>query len=515
MNTRGQPLPRRALARRGRLLPAALIALVTLTGSGCATFLPGANSAPNGLTRPDADLRGLLARGAYDSAFVRVRADDEVAPDDELLRAMYDGIVGYYAGAYDSSLAALDRAEQLAQDRITISTSRNLLSTVTNDRVLPYEPGPSERMLLHYYGIMAGLQSGDAQAAAVEARRLSHILDQVEEDADAGDVEGARLRGLLHYVAGVAFEAAGDQNGADVSYRRATRAAPDLAPPEPDGAPAGSGELVVVLEQGFVAHLAEETVWVLLNPDEVDLFSAGDAAEKVALAGLVAAQVASELVARSSDAYRREHSRGRDTWRDRRGGHSSDPFTGRRVYYEDRDFDHDDGDVPYLLEVAWPVLRDEPDGLLGEPLIVAGPGARGAVAAVADEPGLTQPVAYTADVSDAFRTDYASGRAAVLGRTILRAVSRFAISKAAEKKASEKNEAVGKIVGGLFNLGSVALERADTRSWHLLPGRIGIARLRLPEGEHAVSVRANGREIMLGTADVRAGRVSVLTTRMW
>lgn len=491
-----RPDARRALARRARLL---LVALVALAGSGCAALFEGVDTAPNGLSTADDELRRLLARGAYDSAYVRVRSDPESAPRDALLRAMYGGIVAYYAADYDGSIRALDEAERIAQDRITKSVSRGGLSALTNDRILPYEAGPSERLLIHYYGMMAGIAGGQPETAAVEARRLSHLLDQIEETADTSSAsERTRLRALLHYVSGVVFEAAGARTDADVSYRRAGRLVSSLsgpaAPPPPD-----SGDVVVLVEQGFVSHLAEETVWILLSPDEVELFSGGDAAEKLALAGLVAAQVASELAARSS-LRERHHSDDRPARRRVRTG-----LDGRG--YGDRLGSHDDdGPLPYLLEVAWPVLRQSRGTPLGTPLVALG----------ADSGATTLPMAFHTDVSDAYAADYAGERAAILGRTVLRAVARFAIGKAAEAEVEEKDELMSKVVGVLFDAGSVALERADTRSWHLLPGDIGVLRARLPAGRYPVSVRLeNGREIMLGTAQVEGGKVVVLTGRLW
>lgn len=484
--------PGRAFARSGRLL---LVALVALSGAGCALF-HGMDKAPNGLSKDDDELRRMLAGGRYGQAWEHLRDDDDARPADDLLGLMYDGIVAYYAGSYDSSLVALDQAEQVAQDRVTKSISRAALSTVTNDLILPYEPGSSERLLIHYYGLMAGLRSGDADAAAVEARRLSHLLDQTAAEGDTTRAARRRLDAMLNYLSGVAFEKAGEHDDADVSYRRAEALAPSLAAPPAAPAP-DSGDVVFVVEQGFVAHLAEQSVWLFLTPEEVETFESGSAGEKVALSALVAAQAALEIAVAADP--ERHHSSG-PPYRD--------DHPHRRVYYSDAD---DSDELPYLLEVAWPVFRQ--DGVIGGAprLVVPGDSAFAPLA-----------LDFRADVSRAVESDYAEERGAILGRTVLRAVSRFALSKAAEKKADEKSDGLGRVVGVLFNIGSVVLERADTRSWHLLPRELGVARVRLPAGTYPVQAvwdamggGSAGRQVGLGTVEVKPGGVTVLSGRIW
>jgi hypothetical protein len=64
------------------------------------------------------------------------------------------------------------------------------------------------------------------------------------------------------------------------------------------------------------------------------------------------------------------------------------------------------------------------------------------------------------------------------------------------------------------------LERADTRSWSLLPGSISVARLTLPVGTQRLVVELPGsvgapRRVAVGEVVVRADRVAVVSTRLW
>ncbi len=66
-----------------------------------------------------------------------------------------------------------------------------------------------------------------------------------------------------------------------------------------------------------------------------------------------------------------------------------------------------------------------------------------------------------------------------------RALSRMVAKDVAARKASEEDA----LAGALINFLGVVAEQADTRSWNILPDTIRLATLRLPAGEHAVTVQ--------------------------
>ncbi|MCC6209112.1 MAG: hypothetical protein IT488_13310, partial [Gammaproteobacteria bacterium] len=80
---------------------------------------------------------------------------------------------------------------------------------------------------------------------------------------------------------------------------------------------------------------------------------------------------------------------------------------------------------------------------------------------------------------------------------LARAVARAALKLEASEKADKKDDSLGMMV----NIAGVLSERADTRSWSTLPGRIYLARLPLAAGNHEVHVELTG-----GYADVIAAR---------
>src|SRR5687768_1150070 len=214
---------------------------------GCARLIASYDVAPSGLLRNDDDLRRFLARGHADSALLRMAnpKKQNQLPNDELLRTLYEGVSAHYAGDYARSMAAFDRADLLADDRSTKSLSKAVLSVAVSDRALAYEPSRTERLLIPYYGALSHLRAGNYEGAAVEARRLSFLLQLLEDDDDAPP---PALHAFLRNFAGIIFEATGHWADADVAYRNA--AALDslhyARPVRNDSV----GEIVVLVEHG-------------------------------------------------------------------------------------------------------------------------------------------------------------------------------------------------------------------------------------------------------------------------
>jgi len=70
-------------------------------------------------------------------------------------------------------------------------------------------------------------------------------------------------------------------------------------------------------------------------------------------------------------------------------------------------------------------------------------------------------------------------------------------------------------VGNVF---AALTERADTRSWTLLPARVQIVRLDLPPARHEVKIAAEGargRTIDVGPVEVPRRGVAVTAVRAW
>jgi len=501
--------------RTARLLTVAVLALA---GTGCARALRSYDVAPSGLQRSEDELRRMLDTGRAADALQRVNAGD-AAPSDPVLHLLYEGVLAYHAGDYERSAAVLDAAGYAADERITKSVSRSALSLVSNDLALPYEPSRTERLMIPYYAALARLRLGDVAGAGVEARRLSFLLQQLRDDDDAVDPS---LAATLRYFAGAVFEMRGDAADADVAYRNA--AAVDSTLPLPHAA-RDSAVVIVVLEQGFVAHRVEQGLSVMLHPNEVYAIADGDADLKATALGLVSGRVVQHAAWNADrDRWRRDslqpYHRGslfvpapddtplprkpkRVECREKRRERGDSASLQRVSHDSEADgerqcVEKDDDELPYLLKVAWPVYRE---GTRTQPARL-----------IAHD---TVPFPVRADVSRGVVADFERERALIVARTIARGTAKLALTKGAENSLEEKHEAAGMLIGLLGNIGNVLLERADTRSWHLLPAGISIARVTLPPGEHELNVQIGPRTVPLGDVTLDAGRVRILFHRVF
>ena len=497
------------MRRVAALASALLLAGCARSGVRLAPLPPEARRA--GLTQSDYMLRRSLALGAFDSVAALVAPGSALAPDDDLLASLYRASAAYYAGRYEISGAALEHAAILADDRFTKSVSRNLLSLVTNDNRLPYEPGQTERLMINYYGMLDYLRRGDHEGAAVEARRLSALLESYDTRKDSVDI---RTRALLNYLAGATFEAAGEKNDADVSYRVAralvgdsalpfpgrakrvsrgqpsastptkavsppstgTRAARAVAPPVP------SGELIVVVEHGYVAHRVPRLVLVPITSTEMDKLG-GKPQETLEAALTITVRTVAFMSLQPNQLL----------WRD--------DDDNREVTVRDT------ATVAYLLPVAWTSFQRpyRPPWRLS----------------LTVDSTFSAAVPVAADLSDAVANDFRRSRAGMLTRGIARAAAKLALAKTAESAAEKKHgDVAGSLTRWTLDAVNVYTERADIRQWRLLPGEISVVRLTLPAGRHTLTLDLGPagplqRRIALGPTQIAAGKIAFSTARVW
>ncbi len=277
-----------ALVRRRRtgLMPVGL-AVAMLVASGCATYVAS-----------NLELRTMLETQDWQDALERI--DRKPGGRDRLLELLQRGHVLHYAGRFDESNVAFQAAEDLAAELYTRSVSQQAASLIVNDLTIDYRGKPFELAMVPFYRAFNYLSVGDTDAAQVEARKATLTLaDAVEatirEIKRPADREAARRlqnSGFLHWFSGMLFESVGAANDAFVAYRNAARAylagggitdvapptalghdlervglafgfrdevnelkaaAPELFPPTaPDDVDA-AGEVVFVLESGWIA----------------------------------------------------------------------------------------------------------------------------------------------------------------------------------------------------------------------------------------------------------------------
>lgn len=452
-----------------------LVLLAATLALPACTFVRGTarsyDLAPSGLTRTDDAFRRALVTGGYRSAFARAATPKAGAPDDALLRALYRGLTGFYAGEYKASTDAFAVADRLAEQRVTSSLSRGALSLVASDGVLAYTPTRTERLMLRYYAMHAYARAADTNGALVEARRLGRDLEQLSA-ADLSSGERA-LHATLREAAGALFEAQHETNDALVSYRNAallrgvSRADADsirLTPAHGD-----SAMLVVFVESGFVAHRVDQGMLLGLGSSEpADSGSTRDSADSLI--------------------YRAER--------------ALDALPDGGVWGVDRTMRIGSGTASFV-RVSWPAL------------VRGTSGARRLSLALTESRASSTDIAVRADadVSSALAADFRRQRPGAIARSVARALAKGAVAEGLREKHGDWAGVLARMMGS-------AVERADTRSWQLLPERIGVVRLVVPAGRSGgvVKVHDDGAgEMTVSLPDVllAAGATHVLSVRVW
>jgi hypothetical protein len=497
----------------------AILLLAACAGRGGYPALPAPETLPGNspllsrsLGRTDAWLRHYVMEGHPDSAVRLLDAASPVRPRDELVRQLQLGLVYHYAGKWEASNAAFEWAEGEAAGRWTRSLTQQAGELLLNDAVADYLPPAGEMALIPYYRMLNYLALGSSDGALVEARKASEWLARLNDGRDAcvGD-------GFVHYLAGTAFSGAGERNDALVAFRNAERSFQAcggkdeaLAPPwrgadlyqaaraagvaaladsaqaryrlaqlPPAGAD-GSGELVVLVENGWVAHRATAAVHVPIFASEVEGVDGSDAGKLAEATARVVARLAGNL---------QERAWWGEAWDDQPGAQLAAAASGA-----------------YVMRLAWPEFQMESS---------LAPGVR----VVVDGQEMDAPVAD--DVSAVLLRRWQSQRPEVFSRLVARAILKYLATHALEGEARKHGRAAGWITGRMANLAGNALERADTRGWTLLPDRIGVARFTLPAGTHTLRLElldpaGEVRQALdLGSITLQPGGTLVLNRRVW
>ena len=470
----------------------------------------------------DAWLRHHLHLGQPHAALELFDSIDGPLIGDDLLAALQRALVLREAGEFERSTALLEWADVEAEARSVTSVSRTAGSFILNDRILSYVPSPGEAAMIPYYRAMNHLELGDLDAAAVEARRIGALL----EGLDASPERRCGEEAMLRHLAALIFDAAGEMNDAlvaarlaEATYRGCEGDVPagvvldlnrlagraglnevvdsvraryasilagdltaDTTSADDGGDPAGyadTGELVLFLERGFIAHRREAALHVPIFESEIEVLGNGR--------GGAVAEVAAEIAARLLVGFTERGYWG-SAW-----GERPRVQVGRAL------------GGAHILRLAWVGIEEQ--GRL--PTLQLSTGST------------SLPATPYANLSRVVRAEVDAERAAALTRLMTRALAKYAVSRRVERKAEKQGgELAGFLAGRLANLAANESERADTRSWTLLPGRIDVVRVRLPAGTHALRLQVHtGADALpvewldLGEVDVYAGKTTLLSRR--
>jgi uncharacterized protein len=456
-----------------------------------AAFLLAAGcGSPRALMR---DLNTLQAQGqfAQASALVEKSKSSSYGSKNALLYYLDRGMLLHLNGQYALSNQAFEEAKRVAIALFTKSVTTEASTFLVSDNMRPYYGENFERALIHVFSALNYVFLDNGTEALVEARQADNWLKKLRTDYGYKDIytEDAFVR----YLMGLIYENQGEINDAFISYFQALNAYDTYQKHYGVAAPADlvSDALRTAKQLGFEDRIAQiqkkwggdvpaphprdagEVVvlhYIGLPPHKVDVvFEIG------LLAGLPyidAAQPEGE-----------DEEKARQAVSIIRSGLS-------------------DG----VVKMAFPKYVRTPYRVNG--LEVRAEGAHAA-----------HRVQLAEDVGAIAEKDLQDRIGRVRAKTIARSVIKYALAqKAADKVRENSGEGFALITKAVLQSFASATETADKRCWQTVPDRIAVARVVLPEGEHALSLTfldGSGQAVAeeKRTVRVTAGRKTFLAVR--
>lgn len=416
-------------------------------------------------TLPYLKVEGALLGGQLEPARQALAAAErDYGRPARLLYHFDQASLAHYAGDWEASNAAVERAHRLIEELYTKSLSAEAAGFLFNDMSRPYVGENFERVMVHVLGMLNYAALGQRDSALVEARRVDARLKQYAA-AVGPDKVAYKEDALARYVAAFLYEGGTRQElwDAYIDYKKADEAF-DLygklyATPKPKRLKAD------------LQRLAEG----LGEPQDLERWRARDGAQDFTPLRSTRSERAELLVLLYDGLAPVKVSRSLNV----------------PVHL-------DDGTQQYF-RIALPefVVRPEP---VPRARLQAGGGE-----AVFE---------LFADINSIAVRDLQDRSGLILARATARALAKFQAARAVQKQAREAGPGAELLAFLGTNIFTLASEQADIRSWRTLPGRVWLARLDLPPGRHAVKVDVDQggrfRHLDLGAQELGPGSKKVV-----
>ena len=435
---------RPSLRRRRYRAPAGPVAWCRVLALLSLGLLGGCTSFSEGFSRVDRQLM------AGDIAAARVGHEKLAYPSrDRALQALNRGMLQRLSGDLAASNVALESAKHQMDDLSRLSLAEQATGLVTNDEFRAYEGQVHERIYLHLIKTINYLQLGERFSARVEVLQLDVLMRELAV-SETRAVE--RAAPFARYLSGLIFDAMDEPADALIAYRQALAA--------------------------YRARDGESGVPPALKLDLLRLtrrLGIGDEHER----------------------YRQEFDIPANAIRPPGG-------EGEVVAIVF------DGLAPALREnsVVWPEYGGGRMFRVSLPVVVYRPASFGVPQLTADD--FRMGAELVDDLDRLVRADLDDRLPAMAARAVARQVLKQGAATAASRAAKSKADTSGEqLAAGVLSIGmqfaAVLTERADTRNWSTLPGRVWLIRQRLPAGKHRVQLESGTRRQAVSDVSVEAG----------
>ena len=464
--------------RRRALLAGILIPVLLVSLSGCAN---------SGKDRLDA-FRARLSQGDLKGSLDQVRTSKKLYGDKSaFLYEMDLGVLHHYLGAWDSSIVHIERAENIADALYARSISNEAVSLATSDNMRPYRPRQYESVLLAQFQLLNYLAKGDLEGGLVEVRRGGLLLDRLREQ-DSGKYHDD---GGLEYLHSVVYQAAGQRDDAKISLRRSLIAY-------------SSGKMPLPSEVRDVA------TWALRDDPRGKVFEERGIAKGVDFDAAKALEKApSEIVVLTYRGRTPELDQIRAWGEFVNGGlfawHWSDPSTDKDVtdaipLFFPGGTSTSNGQT-FHVNFTFPVRKDV--DLKIASIEVAAP----------DGMHKPEPLSDTRILLDQALADAHMG---LVVRTVVRVGTRTLAAQKLKSAVRTGNPLLDLFANLGLDFAQGSIEQSDLRQCIWLPREVGIVRIPVSPGTHAIKVNAIDRggkvvgERVFGDVSVEKGRTRFL-----
>jgi len=369
---------------------------------------------------------------------------------DQMLYHLNKGTLLHYQGDYAASNQQFESAKSLTEKLSAISLKEQTGSVVVNDTMKAYEGTANEQLLIYAFEELNYLQSGNLDDAAVEARQFD-----IKQRLIAGNNRSAKyLSGaFVRYLNGMTYEEVGESDSARIDYRKAV-----------DGYKAQSSITGFGVPAALQADLDR-----LENPQVKNRFAPAKKSSDVAMQS-------PDMINNGEVVFILHDGLGPTLAENIISIANPNPQHGTAIMSVA---------VPKFVQRPVPVARFE----LSE-------GSESATSELVE------------DVNAIARQSLNDRLPAITARAVARMVVKNAIARNA-KNQNSNNGTGALLISIVTDVGAIVSERADTRSWSLLPGNFLMARLALPQGTHNLKVTYYDHSgNILATRDYNAVKVT-------
>ena len=427
-------------------------------------------------------MRGLLTSEKYNDAanFIEGNKEKFYGENNAVLFYMDKLMALHLAKKYDESNELVGKASDKIEALYTESVSKNVGAFMTNDNVLPYEGEEFEKVLIHVIGALNYTLKGDKGGALVEAKaveeKLTVLNDRILKGAKDEKEEAAKQSSqynedaFTRWLAGCMHETEADNdslNNALISYKKALDA----------------------YEKSYTPKYKTPTPTLLVQ----DLLRAAEAL-----------RFDDDVQALKKKFPNVSYTKPTET-KDK----------GEVVFI------HMNGEAPFKMEKTWETQADSKVIKVAYPEFAS---KRKNIAYATVSIGGTEARTEMFEDINAIAIQSLTDRMGrVKAKMIARAIAKFVAAKVAEVAAEKAsgNKGLGKLFGAAASIAGAATEKADVRSWLLLPSSIDVAKAFVPAGKHTVTVTyhsASGGVVKTQTiadVDVTPGKKTFLSVKTY